>query len=80
MSRSMIPATALRSTPSLGGDLGLIGAVAQVPSRVFATLLVWQMRTRERARLAEMEAHRLDDMGLTSEQAGREAAKPFWQA
>ena len=80
MSRSMIPATALRSTPSLGGDLGLIGAVAQVPSRVFATLLVWQMRTRERARLAEMEAHRLEDMGLTSEQAGREAAKPFWQA
>ena len=80
MSRSMIPATALRSTHSLGGDLGLIGAVAQVPSRVFATLLVWQMRTRERARLAEMEAHRLEDMGLTSEQAGREAAKPFWQA
>jgi len=79
MSKSMIPATALRSTPSLGGDLGLIGGVAQAPSRVFATLLVWQVRARQRARLAEMESHRLDDMGLTPEQARREAAKPFWR-
>ena len=80
MSRSMIPATALRSTPSSGGDLGLVGAVAQAPSRVFATLLVWQMRARERARLAEMESYRLDDMGISRGQARREAAKPFWQA
>ena len=80
MSKTMIPATALRSAPPLGGDLGLFGAVAQAPSRVFATLLVWQMRARQRARLAGMEAHRLDDMGLTPEQARHEAAKPFWRA
>ena len=80
MSKSMIPATALRSPPSLGGDLGLIGSVAQAPARIFATLIAWQMRARERTRLARMEAHRLDDMGLTREQAQHEAAKPFWRA
>ena len=64
MSKTMIPATALRSTPSFGGDLGLIGAVAQAPSRVFATLLTWQTRANQRARLSDMESHRLDDMGF----------------
>ncbi len=80
MSKTMIPATALRPTPSLGGDLGLFGNVAQAPSQVFGTLLVWQMRARQRARLAEMEPHRLADVGITASEALREARKPFWRA
>jgi len=79
MSKTIIPAAALRSTAAFGNDLGLLGSVAQAPSQVFGTLLVWQMRARQRARLAEMEPHRLEDMGITAAEAKREAAKPFWR-
>ncbi len=79
MSKTIIPAAALRSTAVFGNDLGLFGSVAQAPSQVFGTLLVWQMRARQRARLAEMEPHRLEDMGITPAEAKREARKPFWR-
>lgn len=79
MSKTMIPASALRHAPTLGGDLGLLASVARAPSAVFGTLLTWQMRANERARLAEMEAHRLEDMGISPSEARREAAKPFWR-
>ena len=79
MSKTIIPAAALRSSPSIGGDLSLLGAVARAPSQVFGTLLVWQMRARQRARLAEMEFHRLEDMGISPGEAQREARKPFWR-
>jgi SAM-dependent MidA family methyltransferase len=46
----------LRSSPSFGGDFGLIGALAQTPSQVFGTLLVWQMRARQRARIERLDA------------------------
>ena len=80
MSKTVIPASALRHTPSLGADLSLLASVARAPSAVFGTLLTWQMRANERARLAEMEAHRLADMGIAPAEARREAAKPFWRA
>jgi uncharacterized protein YjiS (DUF1127 family) len=34
----------------------------------------------ERQALAALEAHRLDDIGLTREDVARETAKPFWRA
>jgi len=80
MSKSIYPAVAIRSTASLGGDLALLGSIARAPSAVFGTLLVWQSRANQRARLAEMESHRLEDMGITPAEARREAAKPFWHA
>jgi len=79
MPKTLIPATALRSSASLGVDLGVLGSVSRAPSQVFGTLLVWQMRARQRARLAEMESHRLEDMGITPSEARREARKPFWR-
>jgi uncharacterized protein YjiS (DUF1127 family) len=79
MSKTFIPAAPMRSAPSFGHDLSLIGPVSQASSQVFGTLLVWQMRAHQRARLAEMEAHRLDDMGITPAEAKREARKPFWR-
>lgn len=42
--------------------------------------LVWQRRFLERQALASLEAHRLDDIGLTREDVAREIAKPFWRA
>ncbi len=35
---------------------------------------------RQRRALAEMDAHRLSDIGLSAEEARREAARPFWDA
>ena len=80
MSKTIFPATALRSTASFGGDLDLVAQLARVPSTVFGALLTWQMRANQRTRLAEMETHRLEDMGITPGEAQREAAKPFWRA
>ncbi len=35
---------------------------------------------RQRRALAEMDAHRLRDIGLSAEEARREAARPLWDA
>jgi len=52
-----------------------VAAVAAV-----RTLIQYQRRARDRARLAQMETYLLEDMGMTRTQADIEAAKPFWQA
>ncbi len=49
-------------------------------SNTWRLLLVWQRRYMERRALAALEAHRLDDIGLTREDLAREIAKPFWRA
>jgi uncharacterized protein YjiS (DUF1127 family) len=36
-------------------------------------------RHRQRRMLVELSDHRLTDIGVTREQAVREAAKPFWE-
>lgn len=38
----------------------------------------WQRR-QERAQLARLDAHILQDIGLDAEQALEESRKPFWQ-
>lgn len=40
---------------------------------------VWARRAEGRRALAEMDLHRLRDMGLTGDQVRREIAKPFWK-
>lgn len=47
-----------------------------------ATLRIWVERSRQRRALAERancNDHLLKDLGLSQEQARREAAKPFWR-
>jgi uncharacterized protein YjiS (DUF1127 family) len=48
---------------------------------VLATLRTWVERSAQRRALRELarEGRLLRDMGLTREQALREAAKPFWR-
>jgi uncharacterized protein YjiS (DUF1127 family) len=43
------------------------------------TITAWAIRHGTRRALAELERHRLLDIGKTPEEARREAAKPFWQ-
>jgi hypothetical protein len=54
--------------------------VARTPRlhQALCVLGAWLSRIRERRALADLDDHLLRDVGLTREQAGREASKPFW--
>jgi uncharacterized protein YjiS (DUF1127 family) len=45
-----------------------------------AAIRAWLARGRQRRQLAELEDHRLQDVGITREEALAEAGKPFWRA
>lgn len=59
------PATAARR-PGLG--------------RVLKGLATMRAAYRQRRQLAMLDAHRLHDIGLSRDEARREAARPFWDA
>ena len=80
MTKAMNPAMTHAPRPEFGGDLSLLAHLSRASSRVAGTLLLWQSRAVQRARLGEMESHRLEDMGISHVEAQREAAKPFWIA
>jgi uncharacterized protein YjiS (DUF1127 family) len=42
-------------------------------------IAVWFNRHRQRRVLAELTPHLLNDIGVSREEALREAAKPFWR-
>ena len=48
-------------------------------SSLYAELETVSRRIEERRHLSQLDDHLLEDMGLTREQADREAAKPFWR-
>lgn len=54
------------------------GSVAPALVSALAIAARWIERSRQRRALAEMEAHRLADIGLTAEEAHRESVKLFW--
>ena len=47
---------------------------------LFGLCLLWHGRWKQRLDLAELNAHLLQDIGVTPRDAFREADKPFWQA
>ncbi len=56
-------------------------ALSLRPARAaFAVIRVWMARSHQRQQLAELENHRLNDIGITREEALAEAGKPFWRA
>ena len=44
------------------------------------TLMTWRERARQRRALRQLGPQHLRDIGVTSEEAEREAATPFWRA
>ena len=54
--------------------------LSQLLSDIAATLWMWDFRWRSRQQLADLDAHALADMGLSSNKAYRETQKSFWQA
>ncbi len=56
-----------------------IPTAAMAALKVAQTLTVWSERTRSREALRDMDKDRLNDIGLTPEQARLESTKPFWR-
>jgi uncharacterized protein YjiS (DUF1127 family) len=74
------------SKPSVN-ELGTSGGrmatdPAEWPLNLFKgirTLRVWRARRRQRQTLAELNDYLLNDIGVSRNEARREAAKPFWR-
>ena len=65
-----------------GSSLSTQSPFARASRRIPAqkgALARWIMAHRTRAALRALDAHLLDDIGMTEGQAKREAARPFWQ-
>jgi uncharacterized protein YjiS (DUF1127 family) len=48
--------------------------------RLADSVLSWHERSRERARLAGLDARLRHDLGLSSADVASESEKPFWRA
>lgn len=59
---------------------GILRSLVRLPMTIFNLLLVWQERATQRVHLSSLPDELLKDMGLSPEDARREASKPFWRA
>jgi len=59
---------------------GYAGSIRTVATTTWKVIQHWRSRARQRRRLSELTADQLYDVGITSEGARAEAAKPFWRA
>ena len=46
----------------------------------YALVGLWYARARERRSLSRLDARLMRDIGVSADEAAREAAKPFWRA
>ncbi|MEY1555608.1 DUF1127 domain-containing protein [Yoonia sp. R2331] len=53
--------------------------LARVLIALAVVVTAWDTRSRSRRALSRLEAHELDDIGVSAPDAQREADKPFWQ-
>jgi uncharacterized protein YjiS (DUF1127 family) len=53
--------------------------LAALPATLARYLTTALARRRDRALLARLDPHLLKDIGVSSTEASRECAKPFWQ-
>jgi len=58
-------------------SLSTVGATCR-PRREAPTLMAYYAVWAQRRALATLDAARLRDMGISPEDAAREAARPFW--
>lgn len=57
----------------------LIPSALSLATRLFALVLAWRHRIRERNRLRQLDDYMLRDIGLSRTDVERESSKPFWQ-
>jgi uncharacterized protein YjiS (DUF1127 family) len=75
----------LRTFPTAAGALrdaahALALATFSLPERGVDVLVMWEKRSKDREALSRMTYGRLEDMGMSPEDALTESAKPFWRA
>ena len=61
--------------PNAAIDRATLTTSATVMARVVQR---WNQRSRQRTALRDLDAAQLNDIGISREDALREAAKPFW--
>jgi uncharacterized protein YjiS (DUF1127 family) len=70
---------AYRKTPApVPGAAALAGGLLRAPAALFGRLGAWQRQAEERAHLAQLTDHQLQDMGLSRGAVEDMARKPFW--
>ncbi|MDA0998686.1 MAG: DUF1127 domain-containing protein [Proteobacteria bacterium] len=65
--------------PAKGDVKRVLVRLFQAPEGLFETLMCWQYRYQERARLAELPPRALADMGIDADRLNALLAKPFRQ-
>ncbi len=55
------------------------GEAVSILGDLFAAPFVWLARLQDRRRLAELDDHMLQDIGLSRSEAEEVAATPFWR-
>jgi uncharacterized protein YjiS (DUF1127 family) len=83
MSNQFTQGSAIPSREIAGGEALYYGSgLLTLIGEALLTLLFWAGRSRQRRQLgelAELDNYLLKDIGVSQEEALREAAKPFWR-
>ena len=58
----------------------VLEAVSDAAIGLVDVLVRWQERTTERRCLGQLDGHRLEDIGVSPDDACRESRKPFWRS
>jgi uncharacterized protein YjiS (DUF1127 family) len=69
----------LASSPVSQRHVGAVTVGRFVRNVVKIVFVVWPARSRQRFALAELEDFRLEDIGISREEARRECGKGFWR-
>ena len=56
------------------------GNTHSIIQQLMATITLWRQRSRQRQQLANLSTQQLRDIGISADQADREASKPFWMS
>ncbi|MEK9662865.1 MAG: DUF1127 domain-containing protein [Alphaproteobacteria bacterium] len=75
----MARARLLRAVAARRALYGALGAVAGFFVQAGERAWTWQNRYNARHHMAELDAHLLDDVGLSRADIMRAASKPFWR-
>lgn len=68
----------LQPVPALPTTQDFVNRAAGHVTAAFGRLMAWQRNYEMRARLASMDAHQLNDIGITRADIENEVKKPFW--
>ena len=72
-----MPATTLGKSHNHCSYSDTLGSIVRSPVAILDAIYTFHTRSRDRARYARLNDHLLEDIGITREQAERQADRPF---